>query len=59
MAIWVIDPEAVLAFRRNHRRETCRQRNIKRNKQMAKPRDRNLDKTDRDWLNAIERDKAA
>lgn len=59
MAIYVIDHEAVLAFRRAHRLATVRQRATKRRKRIEQPRDRKLDRTDRDWLNAIERDKAA
>lgn len=59
MAMYVIDPEAVIAFRQNHRRSVQRDRKTKRNKQIAKPRDRKqYDELDRQWLRAVERDRS-
>lgn len=59
MAMYVIDPEAVIAFRRNHRRTVQRQRKVARNKQIAKPQDRKqYDELDRQWLRAVERDRS-
>lgn len=59
MAMYVIDPEAVLAFRQNHRRAVQRQRKVKRNKQIAKPQNRKqYDELDRQWLRAVERDRS-
>jgi hypothetical protein len=58
MAIYVFDPEAALAFRRNHRRGVVRQRYQKRREQAEKPRDRKrLDDIDRAWLAAVDRDR--
>jgi len=58
MPLYVIDPEAVLQFRRNHRGNVQRQRRAARKKNAEKPRERKqYDEIDRQWLRAIELDR--
>lgn len=58
MAIWVIDPEAVLAFRRRHRRQVQISRAKKRRDYVMRPRDPRPSQLDKQWLDAVANDKS-
>jgi len=59
MAIYVIDPDVVLAFRRNHRKQVRRDRSIKRKKYAERvPEKIQYDAIDKEWLRAVERDRS-
>lgn len=58
MAIWVIDPDVRLEFRRRHRRQVQIDRAKKRRFQAEKPRNNYPNSLDKDWHRAVENDRS-